>query len=250
MIATTYCSTIVKTQVFCLYSLQWIYGSLKLPIYTRYIWTGRSRCLKAIRGAPEDDDGVNSDIHFEVVIVGTWRCTWKPASSEFGDALEGLGRAGLEMHLEAEIYWNSEMHMEGMTERVLKCSWRPQSWNTERHLEAMIERVGRCTCRPWSIGIQGVLGGGWSWGGRSVGRCDSSWDSIHWCTHNCGNVESWVQYSPQRDERLAGSGRQFILGWCCTRCMLYSVYAVLIITYNHCIEIYIGITELCILRWW
>jgi len=44
-----------------------------------------------------------------------WRCTWRPRSSEFGDALAGrdrvelrdaLGgrdRASLEMHLEAEI---------------------------------------------------------------------------------------------------------------------------------------------------
>jgi hypothetical protein len=81
--------------------------------------------LKAVRGAPEDDDGVNSNIHFEVVIVGTWRCTWEPASSEFGDALEDLGRVGLEMHLEAEIELNSEVNLEVVIEIVWRCSSSP-----------------------------------------------------------------------------------------------------------------------------
>jgi hypothetical protein len=57
-------------------------------------------------------------MHLEAVIVWTGRCTWRPQSSEFGDALAGPGRvelidasggrdrAGLEMHLEAEIELN------------------------------------------------------------------------------------------------------------------------------------------------
>jgi len=57
--------------------------------------------------------------------------------------------------------------------------------------------------------------------------CDASWDSIHWLSRNCGNVENWVQQGPLRAERPAGIGRQSMLWWCSTRCMQYSVYAVL-----------------------
>jgi len=109
-------------------------------------------------------------------------------------------------------------------------------------MEAVIEQVWRCTWRPWSSKIEGVLGGGQSGGGSSGGRHDGSWDSIQWLTCHCANVENGVQHGVPRDERLAGSGRQSILecstrcvmysvnavlGVCCTRCMLYSVYAVL-----------------------
>jgi len=51
IIATTYRSTIVKTHVFSLYSHLCIYVSIKLPIYTRYIWTGCRRCLSDLRHA-------------------------------------------------------------------------------------------------------------------------------------------------------------------------------------------------------
>jgi len=131
------------------------------------------------------------------------------------------------------------------------------------HLEVVIENVGRYTWRPWSNKIGEVLRGGWcgsnwseggqsggiqsggseSWVGRSGGMRDGSWDSIHWSTCDCGNVENWVKHGPLRAERLAGRGGQSIVGWwstgwmqysayavfgvCCTRCMLYSVYAVL-----------------------
>jgi hypothetical protein len=65
IIATTYHSTIFKTHVFSLYSHLCIYVS----IYIRYIWTGCMRGLRTIRGAPEDDDRMNSEIHLEAVIV-------------------------------------------------------------------------------------------------------------------------------------------------------------------------------------
>jgi hypothetical protein len=44
----------------------------------------------------------------------------------------------LEMHLEAMIELNSEMHLEGVIERVWRCIWRPRSSNSEMHLEAEI----------------------------------------------------------------------------------------------------------------
>jgi len=56
---------------------------------------------------------VSLEIHLEAVIERVRRCTWKPRSSEFGDALGGLDRASLEMHLEAVM------------KRVCRCTWRP-----------------------------------------------------------------------------------------------------------------------------
>jgi len=46
---------------------------------------------------------VNSEMHFEAVIEGVWRCNWRPRLSELRDALGGRDRVSLEMHLEAEI---------------------------------------------------------------------------------------------------------------------------------------------------
>ena len=80
-----------------------IYLSIKLPIYTRYIWTGCGRWLRAIRGAPENEDLVNPEICSEAVIKRVSRYTWRLWSCEFGDALGGRDRASLEMHLEAVI---------------------------------------------------------------------------------------------------------------------------------------------------
>jgi len=171
-----------------------IYVSISLSIYTRYIWTGSTRWLSAIRGAPEDDDQVKSEIHCEAVIErvwrctwrsrwselrdalggcdrASWRCTWRPRLSELTDALGGHDRASLEMQLETETEWTQ------------RCTGRPWSsefgdgigdrdWvNSEIHSEAVIERVWRCTCsRLWSSEIGGVLGGGRSGGGRWEAR--------------------------------------------------------------------------------
>ena len=54
-----------------------IYVSILLPIYTWYIWTGCRWCVRAIRGAPEHDDQVNSEIHSEAAIKQVWRWTWR-----------------------------------------------------------------------------------------------------------------------------------------------------------------------------
>jgi hypothetical protein len=62
-----------------------------------------------------DSTGAQSQEHLQTLIERTWRCTWRPRSSEFGDslggrdrvelrdALGGCDRVGLVMHLEAEI---------------------------------------------------------------------------------------------------------------------------------------------------
>jgi len=149
-------------------------------------------------------------MHREAEMEWTQRCTWRPWSSEFWHAHGGRDRVNTEMHFEAVIEW------------VWRWPWRPRSSelrdalgsrdqsSLEMHWEGVIERVWTCTYRLWSSEIGGVLGGG-----QFGGRRDGSWDSIHWLTCNRGNAESWVQHPP-RDEKLAGSGRLSILGWCCT----------------------------------
>jgi len=189
-------------------------ASLEMHLETEIEWT--QRC---IRGR----DRASLEKHLETEIEWTQRWTWMQRSSEFGDALGDRERV------------NSEMHLEAVIERVWRYALGGRNRvNLEMHSEAVIERVWRCTCRLWSSEIGGVLEGGQSGGGSSGGRRDGSWDSIHWLTRNCGNVENWVQHDLPRDERLAGSGRQSILGWCSTRCMQYSVYAVLGVCCTRC----------------
>jgi len=154
--------------------------------------------------------------------IAPWRCTWRPSSSI------------LEMRLETGIEWTQ------------RCTWRPGSSkfgdalgdqdrvNSEMHLYAVIERVWRCTWRPWSSQCGRVHGGGQSGGGSLEGRCDGSWDSIHWLTGNWGNVENRAQHGQPRGE--TGCEWETIdLGMmqyavhevhrvCSTQCMLYSVY--------------------------
>jgi len=176
-------------------------------------------------------DQVSLEMHSEAVTERVSWCTWRPRWSKLRDALGGHDRASLDMHLEAKIEW------------IQRCTLRPRSsefrdalrgWdrvNWEMHLEAMIDRVWRCAGRAWSSEFGGVLGGG-----QYGGSHDGSWDSIHWLTCNCGNVESWVQHMP-RDEKLAGSRRLLILGWCCTWCMLY-----LVLTHDYGMERERGMT--------
>jgi len=112
--------------------------------------SGCRRCLRAIRGAPENDDRVNLEMHLEAVIDRVWRCTGKPWSSEFGDAF-------------GDRDWvNSEMHWEAVIERVWRCNWRPRlselreslqgrdRASLEMQLETEIEWTQRYTPRPWS----------------------------------------------------------------------------------------------------
>jgi hypothetical protein len=66
------------------------------------------------------------------------------------DALGGRDRVSLEMHLEAEIKLNSEMHLEDVIAQVWKCTWRLRSEISEIHLEAVTERLWRCTSTPRS----------------------------------------------------------------------------------------------------
>ena len=158
----------------------------------------------------EDEIKMNTEMHLEAVIEQGWRWTWRPWSREFGDTLGG---------------------QDHLTKR---CTWRPWFCNSEIHLEAVIERVGWYTWIPWHIKIGGVHGRSRFGGARLGGSCKGSYDTFLLLTSNCGNVDSWVQYGPPRDERLAVSGGQTILGCCSTLCILYSVSAVLSVCYNQC----------------
>jgi len=156
-------------------------------------------------------------IQLEPVIERIWRCTWRPWRSECG----GCDRVSSEINMEAVIVrvwppWLCELGGRDRTPLVIR-------------LEAVIEWLWRCTWRPWCSEIGGVLGGG-----SSGERRDRRWDSTHWSTRNCRNVEIWVQHGLTQDERLAGSGRQSILRWCSTRCMQKSVYAVLGVCCTRC----------------
>jgi len=62
--------------------IQFVLSSMYLCIYMAthlhtYIWTGCRRCLRAIRGAPENHDRVSSEIYSKAVIERLWRCTWR-----------------------------------------------------------------------------------------------------------------------------------------------------------------------------
>jgi len=139
-------------------------------------------------------------MYLAAVIVREWRCTWQPWSCQFGDALGGRHDVNLEAVVRASL---------------------------EICLEPVIERDSRCTWRTWSCKNGGVLWGGQFGAGRLGGRRAGSSDFIYWLTCNCGNVESWVQHGLLRDERLAGSRRQSIMGWRSMRHLPYSVYAIL-----------------------
>jgi len=84
----------------------------------------------------------------------------------------------LEVHLEAKIKLNSDMHLQAVIERVGGCIWLPQSCNSEMHLAVKIERVGRCTGKLSLVEIGWVHGGGGSGGSIWGGRCSGSRESI------------------------------------------------------------------------
>jgi len=151
-----------------------------------------------IEDGPRGRDRACLEIHLETGIEWTLRCTWRPGSSEFGDAHGGHDCANLQ----------------AVIERVWRYTWRPWSsefgdaligrdrvnsddglggrdrLSLEMHSPAVTERVWRCTCRLWSSRIGEVLGGG-RFGGMRDGTvlCVNSWlwhgeiqrDDLTWC---------------------------------------------------------------------
>jgi len=106
-----------------------IYLCICIAIYTQEIWTGSMLWLRAIRGVPDYDDGVNSEIHSKAAIERFGRYTLRPWSSEVGDAI-------------GDRDWvNSAMHWEAVIEWVWTCTWRPGSSELSDTLRAEIEQV-------------------------------------------------------------------------------------------------------------
>jgi hypothetical protein len=100
--------------------------------------------MTEIWDAPENDEPVNSEIHYEAVIERPWRGTLRWYSSVFVDTLGGRGWVNLEMHSEIVI------------ERVTRYTVRP--WMSEHEgcngtsfnipMEAVIKKVWRNTVTP------------------------------------------------------------------------------------------------------
>jgi len=138
-IATTYRSTIFKTQVCCVYPPLCIHVSMSQ--YSHPSTHGTSGL--AVGSAWEQ-----SDMHLKLLIKWTQGCTWRPVSCEHSDALGGCNRVSKEIHFQPQIV---------LTER---CTWRPWSskfGNTLRccdnvNSEAMIQQ-----------GCDAVEGHDWIW---------------------------------------------------------------------------------------
>jgi len=181
-------------------------------------------------------------MHMETIMEWIQRYPWTPWLSEVRDTLWGSDEATLQIHMEAPIkrVWRFGhpgrycANLDTLIKHVWWCTWRLQSCNVqdhnsgslEMHLDPLIEWVWTYTWMPW-LSKFGLLGGGESDGGCLGGRRNRSWDSICWLTHYSGNVKNWAQHDLLRDERLAGSGRQLIMGWYSMQFMPYSGYAVL-----------------------
>ena len=194
------------------------------------------------------------------MIKQVWRCTCRPRLSELRDVLGGCNWASLVRHLEAKIEWTHRctlscistelrveyggrdrasfgMHFEADIEWTHRCNGRP--WlngygdaiggrdrvNSGIHLVAVIKREWRCA-RAWLIKIGAELRGGRFGSSGFERRSNGSWDSIHWITHNVGNVENWVQHGALREQwdwlgaEDSQSWDDAALGVCCTWCWL------------------------------
>jgi len=169
-------------------------------------------------------------IQLEAMFKWVWSCTWGLWLSELGDASGDRDQASLEIHLDAVVQGVWRYALGGHDDDAVG----GRNWVIlDIQVEGVINQVGRSTGRPQSSGIGAVHGGGQAGGGNSGGRRNGSWHSLHWVTHNCGNVENWVQHDLRRDEGLPENRRQSILPLGRTRCMQYSVCAILGVFRTH-----------------
>jgi len=114
-------------------------------------------------------------MYMQAGIEWLWRCTWRPRSCKFGDALGGRDRVNSVLHLDAvnkQVWTWTEAEIEW----TQKCTWRPGSsefgdalgghdrarlemhWgrdrvNSEMHLEAMIDQDWRSTWRRKTVDV-------------------------------------------------------------------------------------------------
>jgi len=144
-----------------MYSLSLIPRPLPLdqhtPAVTHWRWTWRPWSSE-FGDAIGDRDWVYSEMHWEAVIESVWRCTVTQWWSQRGDTLWSLDWVSLEMHFEALIEW------------VGRCTLRPwlrefgdalrghDQASLEMQLDTEIEWMERCTGRPWSSEFEHWLG--------------------------------------------------------------------------------------------
>ena len=167
IIATTYCSTIFKTFAssslyLCIYIATYLHAAYLdwqhavIERKSRCAWRWRSSKLRDTLRAR---DRASLEMHFEAVIERVWRFTRKARTSQLRDSLGDRDLSSLEIHWEAVMEW----------------AWWWNYWPRLSELSdaprAVIQQVSRCTCsRLWSREIRGILGGGWSKGGRWEAR--------------------------------------------------------------------------------
>jgi len=136
-------------------------------------------------------------MHLQAVIERVWKCTWRPWSSEFDDA---LGR-----HHQARV----EEYLEAVNRRHTGC------WHSIHPL---------VNSQPWEcdeVTLPLSSHGGMAVAVDHFGRHAKHWSYILWSTPNRGNVRKnddpgWMLYSVYQCV--------LVLGVCCTWCVLYLVY--------------------------
>jgi len=117
-------------------------------------------------------------MYLEAMIERVWRCTGKPWSSEFGDALGGRDRV------------NSEMHLEAMREQVWRCTWRPRLSELRDAFGGRDRVNSEMHSELWSSEFRDSLAAGYDRGRFEEylevvhleavdGRSAMCWDSIH-----------------------------------------------------------------------
>jgi len=187
---------------------------VNLEIHSEIVIEWVRRCISTQCSCePGDHEQASLEMHLEAVIkrvwTYTWRCTWRPWSSEHRDAHRGCDPTSLEMNLQA----------------VIEQDWRSfQRWSIleEADLEAVDGRHARCwDCihrlvhsKPleWdevTSPVQLLWRTGW-WRSICVGRHTGSW------------IYSQGSTCHRENEGMTDN----------LRCILYSVYAALGVCYS------------------
>ena len=113
---------------------------------------------------------VNYEMHLQAVIKRVRRCNWRRRCSELRDAHGGRDRASLNMHLDSKIEWTQRCTVRPWSSEFEDAFGGRDRVNWEMQVAAVIERCWRCTGRAWSSEIGDVLGGGQFGGGRWEAR--------------------------------------------------------------------------------
>jgi len=227
-VGTTYQSTMFKTHVFCIYYLLCIDNAIHLcTVYLDWLQAvseSNSRCTcgwwwSVLRDTHGGYYWVNVEMHLEADIEWTVKCTWRPWSSMWGDALGDQERENLEAIIEQDWRYN----------------WRPLSSECGDALGGNYH--GRLDEYLVVVDIRAVNG-----------RCVRSWHSIHWLvnSHLCecdevtlplstngalagssdlGGRHAWSwNGAPESTHNRENKGKRDTLGW-----MLHSVYAAFVV---------------------